>query len=179
MVIVKSFPDFHCHRLPDCFHHFPQNFFCQRRILHKRGSLPVIYHFRDRASHIEVQNLKRSFLNLRRHIRNNIRIGAKQLQRHRMLPGVNFQQFFRVFIPVINRFRTDHLHAKQARALFPAQQTERQIRNSCHRRQNQRIVQGYTSDLQCVHLSLPITVFSAFQKSDAFPSGSASDHIHL
>ena len=74
MIVIESLSDFYSYRFVDCLYCLSDNLPCQFRVLHQRRSLTVIHNFRHRTSHINIQQIKRTFLDFMRYIRNYIRI---------------------------------------------------------------------------------------------------------
>ena len=79
MLIVKAFSDFDRDRLVDCLYRLTDNFTCKLRILHKCWALTVVHDLRNRAAHIQIQDIERAILNLMRNVWNNFRIRAEKL----------------------------------------------------------------------------------------------------
>ena len=73
-VVIKAFSYFNCHRFPDCFDHSTDNFMCQLWIFHQCRSFTIFHDFRYRTSHINIHNIKRSFLDPLCHFTHNLRI---------------------------------------------------------------------------------------------------------
>ena len=74
MILVKSFSYLYRQWLVDRLCHRRHDLADQFRILHQCGSLAVIYHLRHRASHIDIQDIKRFFFDLFCHLAHDLRI---------------------------------------------------------------------------------------------------------
>src|SRR5699024_5594996 len=134
----------------------------QLRILHQRRSLAVFHNLRHRAAHIDIQDLERQFLDRLRLLADDLRIRAKQLQRHRILSGINGQQRLCISIFILQCLRTDHLHTQKSRSLLLAEQPERAVSHSRHRSENVWIRKFYVSYL---HLGTPlVTIGDVLQR---------------
>ena len=68
MLIIKTLADLDCDRFVDCLYRLTDNFTCQLRILHERRSLSIVYDLRNRAAHIQIQDIERAILNLMRNV---------------------------------------------------------------------------------------------------------------
>ena len=131
--VVKSFSDFYRHRLFNCLYQRIYNLIDQLWLFHQCGTFPVFYYLRHRTSHVDIQKRKRPLFNLFCHLTQDLRIGSKQLQRYRLFFRVDGQKTFCISIVIKDPFCADHFHAQKSRALFFAEQTERQVCYTCHR----------------------------------------------
>ena len=132
IIFTKSFAEFHRHRFVNRFHRLLNNFSRQRNIVQKSRTLPIVDYFRNRTPHIDIQNIKISFLNPFCLLAYNIGVSAKKLQGDRTFPVVNTKQIFCISIVIHNSFGAYHLRANQIRPLLLTEQTKWQVGNACH-----------------------------------------------
>ena len=147
MIVVKTFADLYCHRLLYGLHNSTDNLVHQFRILHQGRTFAVFHHFRNRTAHIDIQYGKGTLFDPFRHLAHDLRIGAEELQGHRLFVRMNFQQALCIPVIVVDCLGADHLHAEKARPLLPAEQTKWQVRHPCHRSQNISVFKFYISYL--------------------------------
>ena len=75
----------------------------------------------DNTALKDIQNVKGPILDLMGNSRNYIRIRPKQLQRNRILPGIDRQKLLRITVLVENRLGADHFHTQKPCALLLTQ----------------------------------------------------------
>ena len=127
MGLVKALSDFYGNRLIHCFYQTAQNRFHQLGIFHQGRAFPVVYHLGYRTAHIDVQNGKGTLLYPLRHLTDNLRVRAEQLQGNRLFFRMNLHQTVRIFVVVIYGFCTDHFHTHKSCPQLAAQQTKWQV----------------------------------------------------
>ena len=155
MGFVPAFSGLQGDRDRHCLRHSPDDPPCQLRIFHQRGALAVVHDLRHRAAHVDVEEVE---VNLRpladdvQRLRNKLRLTPEKLHRHRPLFFLRLHQLRRLAVAVADRLRADHLHRDEARALFAAKQTKRQVRDPCHWRHQNVILKCHAADLEGVQI---------------------------
>ena len=130
----------------------------QGRVLHECRALLVVDNLRNRAPHVDVQNIKRLLLDHLGCRRHDLRLVSEELQRNRSLLRVRFHQLCCFIIVKRNCLGTDHLHDNQPRSLLPAQKPEGKIRHSRHRPEHGLIRNHHIPDFPFHRSSiLPVT----------------------
>ena len=145
--IIKTDTHFHSHRLGNGAGNTAYDLFDQFRIFQKCGAFPVVYHLGDRASHIDIKNVKRTLLDTFCHLCHQIRLTAKKLHGYRMLPWIDLHQCLCILIVKRNCLGADHLHTDQSCSLLLAKSSKCQICNPGHRRKHKGIRDLHISDL--------------------------------
>ena len=146
-LILKTNTDFHCQRLLNGRRNVFHDLHDQIRIFEKCGTLPIIYHLRYRTSHVDVQDIKRLFFNLFRHLCHQLWLTAKELHGNRMFHRIDFHQSSGILVLIGNSLGTDHLHTEKSSALLLAKPAKSKVGNSGHRRQDKPVWNFYISDL--------------------------------
>ena len=145
-LILKTDTNFHCQWLLNGRRNAFHNLHDQIRIFQKSRTLTVIYHLRHRTSHIDIQNVKRLFLDFLRYLRHQLRLASKELHGNRMLHRVDFHQSPGIFVLIGNSLGTDHLHAEKPSALLFAKPAKSQVGNARHWCQDEPVRDLHSSD---------------------------------
>ena len=138
----EACPHFYGDRPVGNLHAAADDRFRQLRITHQRTALPVLYDLRHGAAHIDVEYIVGIFLHVINRNRKCLRIRTEQLHRYGVLLLPDVDQFVCLPVSVLDGVGADHLGRYHRGAHFPAEQTERMVRDSGHGPEDQRIFQS-------------------------------------
>ena len=149
VLLIEAQTDFDRDRVRRVGDRGAHELFNEMRILHQRGPVAVARDFGDRAAHIDVKNVKiKPVCDLAGvdHIecpRQHLRLMGEQLKRHRMLARMCPEQTHCGAVMVGDRLRAHHFHGDEARSLLMAEQPERQVGDTRHRRKKDPVWNGH------------------------------------
>ena len=117
-ISFKSNTDLRCDRFLYCVRNFGHDLSDQIRVFEKCGTFAIIDYLRNRASHVDVQNVKRLLLNAFCNLCHQIRFASKNLHGNRMLCRIDLHERNCIFVMERNRLRADHLGTQKSCTLF-------------------------------------------------------------
>ena len=137
-----------CHRLHDRLG--------QRDILHQCRTIAILDHLLHGTAHIDINDVRPCLFHFLRTERHDLRVASEELQRDRVLAGIDLQHILGLFIFIIQALGTDHFRRRQCSSHTMGNDAIRQIAHARHRGEQRPAVQPDAADAWfLVHVDSP------------------------
>ena len=137
---------FHGDRHMDSLYHRLHDRLGQRDILHQCRTIAILDHLLHGTAHIDIDDVRPCLFHFLRTERHDLRIASEELQRDRVLAGIDLQHILGLFIFIIQALGTDHFRRRQCSSHTMGNDAIRQIAHARHRGEQRPAVQPDGSD---------------------------------